>query len=108
MSYFYSPTIHLVNRLSRFTLKDDKIDLSSEKIVLQFYSQREICCHTGGSIAFGGDGNLYLSTGDNSTPFDAPNQPIANHGFAPLDNRKGFEKYDARRSASNSNDCAEK
>ena len=101
---FYSPIDTSVNRLSRFTLKDDKIDLSSEKIVLQFYSQREICCHTGGSVAFGGDGNLYLSTGDNSTPFDAPNQPIANHGFAPLDNRKGFEQYDARRSASNSND----
>jgi cytochrome c len=101
---FYSPIDTSVNRLSRFTLKDDKIDLSSEKIVLQFYSQREICCHTGGSIAFGGDGNLYLSTGDNSTPFDVPNQPIANHGFAPLDNRNGFEQYDARRSASNSND----
>jgi len=101
---FYSPIDTSVNRLSRFTLKDDKIDLSSEKIVLQFYSQREICCHTGGSVAFGGDGNLYLSTGDNSTPFDVPNQPIANHGFAPLDNRKGNEQYDARRSASNSND----
>ena len=101
---FYSPTDTSVNRLSRFTLKDDKIDMSSEKIVLQFYSQREICCHTGGSIAFGGDGNLYLSTGDNSTPFDVPNQPIANHGFGPMDNRKGLEQYDARRTASNSND----
>ena len=101
---FYSPTDTSVNRLSRFTLKDDKIDMSSEKIVLQFYSQREICCHTGGSVAFGGDGLLYLSTGDNSTPFDAPKQPIANHGFGPMDNRKGFEQYDARRSASNSND----
>ena len=101
---FYSPADTSVNRLSRFTLKDDKIDISSEKIVLQFYSQREICCHTGGSIAFGPGNLLYLSTGDNSTPFDAPKQPIANHGFAPLDNRTGFEKYDARRSASNSND----
>ena len=101
---FYSPIDTSVNRLSRFTLKDDKIDMGSEKIVLQFYSQREICCHTGGSIAFGGDGLLYLSTGDNSTPFDVPNQPIANHGFAPLDNRKGLEQYDARRSSSNSND----
>jgi len=101
---FYSPTDTSVNRLSRFTLKDDKIEMSSEKIVLQFYSQREICCHTGGSLAFGGDGNLYISTGDNSTPFDAPKQPIANHGFAPLDNRSGFEQYDARRSSSNTND----
>jgi len=101
---FYSPIDTSVNRLSRFTLKDDKIDMSSEKVVLQFYSQREICCHTGGSIAFGGDGLLYLSTGDNSTPFDAPKQPIANHGFSPMDNRKGLEQYDARRTSSNSND----
>ncbi|WP_299289198.1 ThuA domain-containing protein [uncultured Mucilaginibacter sp.] len=102
---YYSPVDTSVNRLSRFTFVNDTIDNKSEKVVLQLYSQREICCHTGGSIAFGKDRQLFLSTGDNSTPFDEEGKPPYNtHNYAPHDDRPGHQQYDSRRSAGNSND----
>lgn len=98
---FYSPLDSSVNRLSRFKFVNDKIDMQSEKVVLEVASDREICCHTGGSIAFDKEGLLYLSTGDNSTPFNEPKQPHPNSGYAPIDDRPGHEQYDARRSSGN-------
>ena len=78
--------------------------MGSEQIILDVYSQRNICCHTGGSIAFDKDGNLFLSTGDNSTPFNQTESIYTLNGYAPVDGREGNKQWDARRSSGNAND----
>ncbi len=102
---FYAPTgDESVNRLSRFKYEGGVFDLASEQKILDVGSQREICCHTGGSIAFDGNGLLYLSTGDNSTPFNEKDVKYVNSGYAPLNDVPGHKQYDARRSSGNTND----
>jgi cytochrome c len=105
---YYSPVGESVNQLSRFTFVNNKLNLKSEKVILKVGTTREICCHTGGSIAFGKDHILYVSQGDNTTPFDEPapqGKKIPNsYSYAPLDDRPGFEQYDDRRGSGNTND----
>src|SRR6185312_15051055 len=107
---YYSPVDKIVNRLSRFKFENGKWDMKSEQIILEVPTQREICCHTGGSLAFDSQGKLFLSVGDNTTPFYEVDPktnkayPYNSHGYAPLDDRPGYEHFDDRRAAGNSND----
>ena len=94
---YYSPAgPEPKNVLARYELKADSLDLSSRKELLVVHTQRDKCCHTGGSIAFDGKGNLYMSTGDNSNPFAT--------GYAPIDERPGRSPWDAQKSSANTND----
>jgi cytochrome c len=85
------------SRIARFTLKDGKLDPASEKILLRVATQREQCCHSGGSMTFDAQGNLYQSTGDNTNPFGSD-------GYAPIDKRPGRSPWSSEKSAANAND----
>jgi cytochrome c len=94
---YYSHPEKSANVLSRFVFDGEKIDQSSEKLMLEVATQRESCCHTGGSIVFGPGKNLFVSSGDNTNPFESD-------GYSPADERKGRHPYDAQGSSSNTND----
>ncbi|MDQ0698872.1 PQQ-dependent sugar dehydrogenase [Streptomyces anulatus] len=85
--------------LSRFVLKaDGTLDTASEKVVLEVASDRGQCCHVGGDIDFDAAGNLYLTTGDDTNPFESA-------GYAPIDERTDRNpQFDAQRSSGNTND----
>lgn len=85
-------------RLSRFRLVGDTLDLASEQHIIDVPVDRGICCHVGGDIVFDADGNLYLSTGDDTNPFQSD-------GYTPIDERpERNPAFDAQRSSSNTND----
>ncbi|MEU1604400.1 RICIN domain-containing protein [Micromonospora matsumotoense] len=88
-----------VNRLSRFTLNADfTLNQASKVDVLDVGTDRGICCHVGSDMDFDAAGNLYLSTGDDSNPFDSA-------GYSPLDERTNRNPaYDSQRGAGNTND----
>ncbi|MEU7859348.1 ThuA domain-containing protein [Nonomuraea sp. NPDC049141] len=88
-----------VNRVSRFTFNGTSLDLASEKKIIEVPAYRNVDepGHTGGYLAFGPGGNLYIGPGDDTNP-------NGSSGYAPIDERPGREHYDAQRSAANTND----
>ena len=85
-------------RLSRFKLVGNTLALNTEQKIIDVATDRGICCHVGGQIDFDGKGNLYLSTGDDTNPFES-------QGYVPIDERADRNPaFDAQRSAANTND----
>ena len=98
----YSPPKYPGQHISRFTLKNGKLDMASEKVLLKFEEQRVECCHHAGSLEFGPDGNLFIGTGDNTHPGGD------SHGYAPIDEREDKSPWDAQKSAANTNQLSGK
>ena len=96
---FYSHPEKVQQHISRFELKDDymTLDTESEKVLLEIVVQRDECCHSGGSLEFGPNGNLFISAGDDTNPHDSD-------GYSPSDEREGRGPWDAQKSSANTND----
>jgi len=81
--------------ISRFTISDEKLDMTSEKVLLKVPTQH--MRHIGGSLAFDGVGNLYISIGENT-------HPGYTNPYAPIDERPGRQNYDTQRTSTNTMD----
>ncbi|EPR67043.1 PQQ-dependent sugar dehydrogenase [Cyclobacterium qasimii] len=84
---YYSPESEIAKSLVvRYKWEGNSLDLESEKILLEWPTQRERCCHWGGGMVFDKKGNLLIAIGDNS-------------GF-----NINAEDGDSRRTSGNTND----
>ncbi|MEU0553869.1 carbohydrate-binding protein [Dactylosporangium sp. NPDC006015] len=99
---FYSPKVTpLVNRISRFTFNPSTnvLDPASEDMIIEWPTERNLCCHSAGSMTWDSNNNLYFAVGDNT------NSGGDSAGMAPIDERTNRDpQYDAQRTSGNTND----
>jgi len=91
----YSPIGLTSQRTSRFTLQGNKIEEGSEKKLIEFHEPFGTGPHHAGSLEFGPEGCLYISTGDDTSPGGD------SKGYAPIDDRPGQFRLSAEKSSSN-------
>ncbi len=99
LCYSHPEKVH--QSISRFSFDPDASDEASvlldEVVVLTVPTQRDECCHSGGSLEFDHNGYLWASFGDNTNPHQS-------QGHSPSDERPGRGPFDAQKSSSNTND----
>jgi cytochrome c len=82
--------------LARWVLQDDDTLVEDSEIaVLEYTTQRETCCHTGGGMAWDAQDNLYLAVGNNTGNVMQ---------YAQTDERPGRANWDDQRTSANTND----
>jgi glucose/arabinose dehydrogenase len=92
--YYTTPTPVPHNRVSRFTAAGDVAVAGSEKVLIELPNLGAETIHNGGSIHFGADGKLYITTGENNQPTLAQSMTslfgkmlrLNNDGTIPADN----------------------
>ena len=90
--YYQHPTEEK-SVLSRWEIRDNVLVANSEKVVLDWPAQRDVCCHTGGGMTWDKDGNLFLTVGNNR----------GNNISAHTDERPGRASYDDQGGSANAN-----
>jgi cytochrome c len=90
---FYAPITEKKWMLTRWKFQDDALVAGSEKVLLEFATQRELCCHTGGGMTWDGKHDLYLTVGNNTASLISPS----------TDETPGKESRDDQRGTANTN-----
>ena len=92
----YAHPSALKHVLARWVLRDDDTLVEDSEVgVLEYSTQRETCCHTGGGMAWDAQGNLYLAVGNNTGNVMQDAQ---------TDERPGRANWDDQRTSANTND----